>query len=78
MKHRHIAAVAAAAVAWSDGACWLAAPVIGVALYEWAGPVSYVVNFAVLALMLAYAFRNPTLRSAGVTAQETPAVGTPV
>lgn len=68
----------AGAVAAVNGACWLAAPVIGVALYEWAGPVSYVVNFAVLALMLAYAFRNPTLRSAGVTAQETPAVGTPV
>ncbi len=70
----------AGAVAAVNGAGWLAAPVIGVALYEWKGPAPFLMNLGLIALMLGYAFWDRTLKSAGVTAVELegPAPPTPV
>lgn len=68
----------AGAVAAINGAAWLVFPVLGVGLYEWVGPAAYGMNVAVLAGLLLYAYQARALRSAGVTAKETPAIGTPV
>jgi len=71
VKHAEQGAVAGA-VAAVNGACWLVAPVIGVALYEWRTPAPFVLNLALLAALLAYAWWDRTLKAAGVVAVEEP------
>jgi len=60
----------AGVIAAVNGACWLGAPVLGVALYEWLGPAPFVLNVVVLAALLAYAFWDRQLKNAGVVAVE--------
>lgn len=69
---------AAGAVAAINGACWLAAPIVGVALYAWFGPAPFLMNLALMAGLCAYAYLDRTLSRAGVTAQEAADVGSPV
>jgi len=61
---REQGAVAGAVTAVS-GACWLAAPIAGVALYEWVEDTPFVINLVLLGAMLTYAWAQPRLRSAG-------------
>jgi MFS family permease len=53
-----------------SGACYLVAPMAGVALYERFGPTPFLLNLAVLIGLLAMAFRSPALRRAGTPAPE--------
>lgn len=70
----------AGAVAAVNGACWLIAPVLGVALYEWRAFAPYLMNVALLLALVWYAYADRTLKTAGVVAVEppTPAQPTPV
>lgn len=60
----------AGAVAAVNGACWLAAPILGVALYERHPHAVFVVTGAVLAIAFAYAVLEPALKRAGQYAPE--------
>jgi MFS family permease len=55
----------AGAVAAVNGACWLIAPVLGVALYEQFPRVVFVVNALVLLMSLGFAIFQPALKRAG-------------
>lgn len=57
-----------------NGAAFIIAPIIGLALYEWIGPLPYALNAGAMALLVAYAFLNPTVRRASgrVEVPETP------
>ncbi|MBC6982951.1 MFS transporter [Caulobacter sp. 17J80-11] len=55
----------AGAVAAVNGACWLVAPVVGVALYEWRAPSPYLLNAAILLALAAAAFAVKALATAG-------------
>lgn len=72
--------VVAGAVAAVNGACWLVAPVIGVALYEWRDFTPYAVTAVTLGALVWYAFFDKVLKHAGITAAdaEAPAQPTPV
>lgn len=76
----HEQGAVAGVVASINGACWLVAPVLGVALYEWEGFAPYLMNVAALAALAWYAWANRTLSAAGVVAvdQPTPTPGEPV
>ena len=62
---RHEQGRVAGAVTAVNGATVIGTPIIGVWLYDHIHAAPYVLNAAVMALMLAYAFRNPALRQAG-------------
>jgi hypothetical protein len=53
-----------------SGACYLVAPMAGVALYEHFGPAPFVLNLSILLGLLAMAFASPALRRAGAPAEE--------
>lgn len=55
----------AGAITAVNGACYIIAPVFGVMLYEFKGPLPYAVNVVILLALLVFAFRNPTLKSVG-------------
>ena len=54
----------------ANGATVIAAPVLGVMLYERAGFAPFVMNAAILSGLLAYALRNAALRRGGAPARE--------
>ena len=72
--------VVAGAVAAVNGACWLVAPVVGVALYEWRDFAPYALTALTLGALVWYAYLDKVLIKAGVTAAdaEAPAQPTPV
>jgi len=72
--------VVAGAVAAVNGACWLVAPILGVALYQWRDFAPYAVTAVTLGALVWYAFFDRVLKSAGITAadSEAPAQPTPV
>jgi MFS family permease len=55
----------AGAITAVNGACYIIAPVFGVMLYEFRGPLPYAVNVVILLALLVFAFRNPTLKAVG-------------
>lgn len=76
----HEQGAVAGVVAAINGACWLVAPVLGVALYEWKGFAPYLLNLMVLVGLVWLACADRTLNRAGIVAvdQPTPAPGEPV
>lgn len=52
---------AAGAITAVNGAAFVVAPTVGIALYQLAQPLPYLVSAAMLIVMLVYAFRNPLL-----------------
>jgi MFS family permease len=52
---------AAGAITAVNGAAFVLAPTVGIALYQIAQPLPYLASAALLAAMLAYAFRSPQL-----------------
>ena len=61
----------AGAITAVNGACYIIAPVFGVMLYEFKGPLPYLFNVLVLIALLGFAFRNPTLKAVGEDLVET-------
>lgn len=49
-----------------NGACWLIAPILGVALYEWIGPLPFLLNVIVLGGLLAFAVFEKKLNQPGL------------
>jgi len=76
----HEQGAVAGVVAAINGACWLVAPVLGVALYEWKGFAPYLMNLVALLGLVGFAYADRTLKAAGVVAVETsaPNPGAPV
>ena len=62
----------AGVVAAINGACWLVAPVLGVALYEWKGFTPYLMNMLALAGLVWLAYADRTLKAAGIVAVDQP------
>jgi len=62
----------AGAVSAINGACIIVAPVLGVGLYGWLHPSPYLLNLVLLAGLVAYALRNPSLRAVGETPPDEP------
>ena len=52
---------AAGAITAVNGAAFVVAPTVGIALYQVAQPLPYLTSAAMLIAMLVYAFRNPLL-----------------
>lgn len=64
----------AGAVTAANGACFIVAPTVGIALYELGGSYPYLLGAAALVALLGYALFNPTLRHSLDVAEDTAAL----